>query len=220
MKRLWLLLIPLLAVSGCGVFSEGPWDEDGGVGPDGADGADGGDGGDPGQAADGGDEQGDDGASGCSEPGCSWTDPGSGLTWTIPTGDNTLDWTAARDRCDNLDHDGHQDWQLPSISELRKLIRGCSNSEPTGSCAVTDDCRAEDSCWVDVHCGGCADGGGPAADGCYWPEELEVTCGWYWSSSERSDNTGYAWGVHFSDARVLDGNKSQDLRLWCVRDGG
>ena len=64
------------------------------------------------------------------------TDGDTGLVWQKePTGDYMV-WEDAQAHCDALSLDGFDDWRLPSISELRTLIRGCPETKSDGSCGV------------------------------------------------------------------------------------
>jgi hypothetical protein len=145
-------------------------------------------------------------------------DPESDLCWQDPPADGETDWQAAVDSCDGLSLGGDGDWRLPTISELRTLIRGCAATETGGDCYVNDECL-EWLCWADS-CDGCGDLGGPAADGCYWNPALTGTCdSWYWSSGSYADDEAYAWGVYFYSGVVSTGLKSGAGSARCVRSG-
>ena len=116
-----------------------------------------------------------------------------GYVWQNPPAANTKTWQDAIDYCGSLTLGDHNDWRLPTISELRSLIRGCPATETGGSCGVTDSCLSYSACRNDP-CSGCSSGAGPAG-GCYWPDGMEGTCSWYWSSSEREDGNNAAWGL-------------------------
>ncbi len=156
----------------------------------------------------------------CQSSGEPWYDSASGLTWQNPPADNLVDWQDAIDYCNDLNLDGHSDWRLPSISELRSLIRGCPGTVTGGACGVTDSCT-DDSCYDNAACNYCdanGFGNGPA-DGCYWPDSMEGSCQSYWSSSPSYDN--YVWFVFFYSAHV-GGTSSRvgnsDCYVRCVRD--
>ena len=146
-----------------------------------------------------------------------WTDSSSGLTWQItPTG-GIMKWSDAKTHCSGLDLGGHTDWHLPTISELRTLIRGCPGSATGGACEVTDSCLSHTaSCFDQGACWSCSDGRGPA-DGCYWPDEMQGTCSWYWSSSLGEDYGNLAWNVYFGRGSVNDAAVTTDRRARCVR---
>ena len=128
-----------------------------------------------------------------------WTDSSSGLTWQVtPTG-GTMGWSAAKSHCAGLSLAGGG-WHLPTIGEFRTLIRGCPGTVTGGACGVTDGCL-NSSCNDDGGCWDCSSGDGPA-DGCYWPDEMQGTCSWYWSSSPVEDHGGLAWGVNFDYGNV------------------
>ncbi len=138
----------------------------------------------------------------------------STLVWQNPPTEETMEWQDAIDYCDDLSLDGHNDWRLPTISELRSLIRGCPATETGGSCTVQDDGCLSLSCRE--NCSGCSGDDGPA-DGCYWSDEMEGPCDWYWSSSPVEEYDDVAWGVDFSRGYVDHGYVSYDLYVRCVR---
>ena len=153
-----------------------------------------------------------------------WTDPSTGLVWQNPSFDGTKTWEEAKTFCTNneagLPGTG---WRLPNISELRSLIRGCPNTVTGGACGVTDvcpKCGVGQSClsWSPCHdyCGYCFNGSGPA-DGCYWPNEMEGPCSWYWSSSPVEDNVYHAWLVYFSTGYVGNDVVNYARYVRCVR---
>ena len=142
-----------------------------------------------------------------------WTDPTSDLTWQVtPTGGG-MDWSEAKAHCAELSLDGGG-WHLPTIGELRTLIRGCSSTVTGGACDVTDSCRSL-SCWNIGDCGGCSGGGGPA-DGCYWPDEMQ-TCSYDWSSSPGEDVEDGAWSVYFGGGNIMNNPVNAAMYAHCVR---
>ncbi|MFH1436120.1 MAG: DUF1566 domain-containing protein [Pseudomonadota bacterium] len=157
---------------------------------------------------------------GCRQMNGCWRDPTTGYLWQDPPMTDGLAWDAAISYCAGLSLAGHDEWKLPTISELRTLIRGCAATEDGGPCGATDACL-ESACSHD--CDECEDGGGPGARGCYWDKALEGYCGpawWYWSSStyetEGTFIPGFAWIVDFGNAEVLGGGKDGDMPVRCV----
>ena len=143
-----------------------------------------------------------------------WTDSSTSLMWQKDS-DCCYNWANAKSYCQDLDWGGYDDWRFPTISELRTLIRGCTETETGGSCGVTDGCLGS-SC-LNSPCNGCGSGGGPAS-GCYWPAELTGECMWYWSSSTVSDQVGKAWYVNFDEGYVSKFSDTYDnANVRCVR---
>lgn len=135
-------------------------------------------------------------------PAVAWLDTATGLTWQVGTQDN-LSFAETATYCAGLAIDGHDDWRVPTIGELRTIISGCSATLPTGTCGVTNTCLAAVTCRDDT-CGGCV----AIPESCYVKPQLAGTCGFVWSSSTQSDYTDNAWGVGFNGGHV-----SADLKL-------
>ncbi len=149
------------------------------------------------------------------EPG-TWFDWRWGLTWENPPTGRYLDWEEARAHCESLWLEGGG-WRLPSISELRTLIRDCEATELEGNCGVTDECL--DLSCRGPSCNGCAYDSGPA-EGCYWPHEMEGACRAYWSSSRVEFGPEDAYYVRFIDGRVSVSaivSSGYDFAVRCVR---
>ena len=154
-----------------------------------------------------------------------WTDLDSELMWQVNVRKWNISWDQAIHLCD-LAYGGYDDWRLPSISELRTLIRGCTDTQAGGDCGVTDSCTSEEC--RDSKCSGCYWGDGPSEDGCYWPSqikpyvELENLCGFFWSSTE-SDGYDYyhydyeSWGVIFDGASIISMSRGSRNSVRCVR---
>lgn len=143
-----------------------------------------------------------------------WNDPSSGLTWQVTLSNHYYAWEEAKSYCDNMTLDG-SGWHLPTISELRTLIRGCDTTVTGGSCGVTDDCTSDEDCWSDSCVCKLYEG---SNNGCYGPLELPDECSRYWSSSPISDYPGLrAWGVNFDNAGVFPDSLDGVRDARCVR---
>lgn len=140
-----------------------------------------------------------------------WIDPISGLTWQNPPAQSTYNWKDAQAYCSKLELGGYSDWRLPTISELRSLIRGCPANQTGGSCRVTDSCRSYKLC--DENCPSCSYKEGR----CYWPSEMQGKCSWYWSSSPVEDLDDGAWDVSFNRGHVDNIDVLYGSHVRCVR---
>lgn len=146
-------------------------------------------------------------------------DPSSGLYWENPLTGGSRSWSSAIEYCNNLGLEGHGSglWYLPSISELRSFVRGCSSNETDGDCGVNDSCLGSEC--RDYRCYGCPGMEGPGTDGLYWPEGFDHSSGrgwWYWSSSTYADSDSSAWGIYFNDSSIQIADKSHTGRFRCV----
>ncbi|MCP4678467.1 MAG: DUF1566 domain-containing protein [Deltaproteobacteria bacterium] len=142
-------------------------------------------------------------------------DPATELCWQNPPTDSEYNWNQAQAFCEALSRNGYNDWRLPSIDELRSIIRGCPATEIGGECPVTEGSGNDDK--TDA-CDGCP----PPSDvtKCYWNPVFGGLCGSYMSSSyNASRGTIGIWYVFYFDASVrsvitLDSN---DALVRCVR---
>jgi len=155
----------------------------------------------------------DDDAADDDTSGCTWTDSSSGLTWHVTLSSFFPTWDEAKSYCENLALCGGG-WHLPTISELRTLIRGCEGTVTGGSCGVTDSCL--DLTCRDESCHSCIYGGGPTG-GCFDPSDLPGECHVCWSSSAVTDDVGDAWRVDFDDGDVSYNIVGATLLARCVR---
>ncbi len=154
-----------------------------------------------------------------------WVDPDTGIWWLYEIVSGYLEDDAyIEDFCESLNfqqYEGYYDWRLPTISELRSIIRGCSATMPGGSCGVTDECTDEGDCFT-FGCNGCPWGEGPDL-GWYVASEihLEDYHNRLWSSSVDSFTGGYIrWLVDYAYGSVVWGVSTLPLssRVMCVRD--
>jgi len=98
-------------------------------------------------------------------------DPIQGLFWERTPPSEPMTWNEALAYCHGLDINKGK-WQLPSISELRSLVRGCVPIETNGACGVKDfwspcGTDSEESCLAasclqetDCNPSSCSDDGG------------------------------------------------------------
>ncbi len=148
-----------------------------------------------------------------------WCDTARNLMWQEPPASGTFTLSEAQAYCNTLQLYDHDDWRLPTIDELRSLLRGC-----IPSCSVSVSCPSSSSLSCADGClDGCFTSKGPGADGCYWDPALSGSCFDYWSSTEATDagSSGpYYWNLAFDDG-TLHYINTNDLaeRVRCVRSG-
>ena len=146
----------------------------------------------------------------CKDPasGLTWSSAAT-LTWEAQSTQSALTWDKAVDYCNNLTEGGYSDWHLPTISELRTLIRNCPAMQSGAGCEVTDSCLS----WSDCYSGTCS---GCESDSSGKYSKLEDSS-WLWSSSVPSDRDNLAVGVNFSLGNVTNDYKSNSYYVRCVR---
>ena len=137
-----------------------------------------------------------------------WLDPATGLRWQEPPSDQTMSASKAATYCSGLELGGLTDWRLPTVGELRGLIRGCDKTVVGGTCKVGDSC-VQSTCGGLFDCLGCGVNGGPN-QGCYWPDALTGPCTWYWSGTKV---VGAMGGTTWWAALYEDGSLRQSLEL-------
>jgi len=149
-----------------------------------------------------------------------WYDGVSRFCWQDPPAVDSMEWEDAIAYCEGLELGGRSDWRLPSISELRSLVRGCPDTEWGGACGVRDDCAVH-GCW-NHPCSGCDEDEGPGADGCYWDPALRGGCmRRFWTSTPypTDDEHELAWIVYFVTGAVHHADQTSEWRVRCVRTG-
>lgn len=128
-------------------------------------------------------------------------------TWS-PKSSGQISWDDAVNFCNDLIVCGYSDWHLPTISELRTLIKNCSGTETGGSCGVTNSCLSS-NCWIKSDC---------TCD--YYEDGIYSKFGendLLWSSSDLSDAIDAAWGVYFRHGYIREFRKTDGLHARCIR---
>lgn len=158
---------------------------------------------------------------GCTSGSCnaaediSWYDSTSELTWQNSKFSAALSLSSASSYCSSLTFDGYSDWRLPTISELRSLIRGCSNAETEGSCKVTDYCSSWETCTAS--CFSCTSGNGPSGDNNYWDSNLDGGETSLLSATPVPGYSGYNWYIDFTTAEISYSFDTAATNFRCVR---
>ncbi|HNT28338.1 MAG TPA: PEGA domain-containing protein, partial [bacterium] len=145
----------------------------------------------------------------------------TGLMWQKEISSHTMNQDNAYAYCQDLSLEGYSDWRLPTISELRTLIKGCPKTEPGGMCKLTDDCLSVIKCHSFKACG-CEVAKGPGENGFYWQKDVWSydgdQHGHFWSSSVLSDFPAGGWDVCFEEGAVMNySDRKANFYVRCVR---
>ena len=138
-------------------------------------------------------------------------DSSSGLSWSARASSKMI-WQNAVDYCSSYSEGGLSGWHLPTISELRTLIKNCDGTVTGGSCGVTDSCLS-DSCGIgSCYCSSMENNGG------YYSKLGDDDTIALWSSSI-VDIPVYdiAWIVYFKSGYVFYNSKTISFNVRCVR---
>lgn len=152
--------------------------------------------------------------------------------------ENEMNYDDALSYCECLEEKESSNWLLPSISELRALIKKCANTETGGECGLTDECLIggarfdideyycgeytyawecyEDMC--DCYCGdeskspweNC-----PERDDGRYSEFGDVES--LWTASERIDKNQDNWIIKFSDATMFSDLRKNQYHVRCIK---
>ena len=117
-------------------------------------------------------------------------DYSSGLVWSSSSSEQT-NWRDAVDYCFRHSENVGRAWFIPTIDELRTLVKKCPKAEYGGICRISEakgllsiyDAGERESCF-------CYEKGSKSSEYNKFGDS-----GLFWSSSARSDNPDYAWGV-------------------------
>ncbi len=135
------------------------------------------------------------------------------LIWS-PLASNDMTQPNALNYCENLVIYGFSDWHLPTIDDLRTLIKNCPGTETNGACAISEkngklsESDSSSSC----SCAHMNNNGG------YYSKIGDDDTVSPWSSSSRSDDTERAWYVGFFAGKINNSEKSVLSDVRCVRN--
>jgi len=127
----------------------------------------------------------------------------NGLMWEKET--REMNCYSAMDYVKNLRLGGYSDWRLPTVDELKEVVRSCGGTSveylDKNFNSIVDKNKANSS-----------------YQSCYKNKGFRYDS-WYWSSTSISGRTGYAWIVNFNGGGVSYYYKDNNSYLRCVRAG-
>ena len=128
---------------------------------------------------------------------------------------NEVDWSTAKEYCENLTEGGFADWRLPNIDELRTIIKNCFKTETSGECKLSEKSGCLSSnCWQPkgiCYCDGRSNNGG------YYSKLGDDDNVWLWSSTQL-DYSDFALTVNFKNGSVGPSLRNFGRNVRCVRN--
>lgn len=112
--------------------------------------------------------------------------------WSASSATKT-DWNGAYNYCSALTEGSHN-WRLPTISELRQLVKNCAGTEYNGACGVRDG-HLKESDFTYNECAKCTN----RYDGSY--SKLGDK-DYLWSASELDGDSSKVWVINFKSANI------------------
>ena len=148
-------------------------------------------------------------------PFTTWTDQDTGLIWQAQNDSevDSLTWEQAMIYCS--EDIGHG-WRVPTLEEVRTLVRNCPSTIMEGSCNVGEGRGCLSEACMDASCIGCEEWNDIRED-CYLPTQLKDFCGVVWTATGAADNDTYAWCYRSSSGGFEPLEKSHLLYPLCVR---
>jgi len=142
-----------------------------------------------------------------------YEDPETGLIWSKKS--DPIAWLSAKLYCENMNRGNESGWRLPTISELRTLVRNCENTMPEGPCEISDSSldkehRDEESCK------GCT-----SSETVVYSRFGDKFSLWSSSEVENVEEADVAWYVNFYNASINYASVSKaDSQVFtrCVRE--
>ena len=127
------------------------------------------------------------------------------IEWSSSYSQNVT-WNEARQYCENLQENGHDDWRLPTIDDWRSTFQNCPVTQPGGKCQVSGTHGRLDPGAFSRAC----------KAGCRKGYSTQTGKGWFWSSSGKS-GTNHFWVIALKNARISSLGDNGKGSVRCVR---
>ena len=140
-----------------------------------------------------------------------------GLMWSAVS-NGKIEWQDAAPYCRNLDELGHSDWRLPTVDELRILIRNHHDTETDGPCGLTEECVEPWTSNNDINSDSCDKEYCNHHQYCYEKysySKLDDT-DILWSSTSCGSTSAALW-IDFCTGDIVIAAKSYKQHVRCVR---
>lgn len=115
-------------------------------------------------------------------------------------------WEEAKIYCENLKEDNFFNWRLPTISELKTIVRNCPSIQNKEICKISENCL-HSNCLTSCSCSF-------DSSGIY---SIFSDTDRFWSSSELPNNKHRVWSINFNNAGIVDVYKMEKNSVRCVR---
>ena len=127
--------------------------------------------------------------------------------WQRGASKRKLTWGAALSYCKKLELDGLKGWKMPTILQLKGLLRGCASPGKCGHFKSGISCRH------------CRDNSGPGDNGWFMQRGAwhNPKYPWFWASTPHASYKGYHYSMFFAGAYINYYKNSEPYHARCFR---
>lgn len=127
--------------------------------------------------------------------------------WQRGCSKRPLTWGTANAYCKKLKLAGKTGWRLPSILQLKGLLRGCASSGQCGNHKSGMSCRH------------CSDNSGPGDKGWFMQRGAweNPKYPWFWASTRHASYAGYHYSMFFAGAYINYYKDAEPYHARCYR---
>ena len=138
----------------------------------------------------------------------------TGYIWQKGQSTEKLTYEQAVSYCDNLVINDITHWSIPTIDQLRTIVRGCPNTMTGGKCPISEACANSYTCRPSDYCDGCQEKKDKTAyleQGIWDTTDIKISSIIYYSSTIETDGKITVWGLQISNAVLFAGNSKDNI---------
>ena len=145
----------------------------------------------------------------------------TGYIWQKSQSTEKLTYEQAVSYCDNLVINDITHWSIPTISQLRTIIRDCPTVMIDGKCRVTDLCNSYKQCWDNEDACSCIlqQNKAPFIDKTIWDLPADKDAKFYSNTENPDTMPGYKsyWLFGIKAGAILSDASSTSAYVKCIK---